>query len=628
MKFYLIFPMFLMVTCFSQAKIEDNLIPLRDFFRNPESANYQISPDGKWISFLKPYERRMNIFVKENKDGAAAETRLTSAMERDISNYFWKGNNHIVYTRDFGGDENFHIFTIDIKSKTEKDVTHFPNTRAKIIDALESVKDDEMIISHNRRDTKVFDVFRLNIKTAKLTLLAQNPGTIISWLTDHNGQLRAAVDSEGLNYHLLYRDREGQKFSKVLSHTYKETFSPLFFTFDNRNIFAASNLNRDKEAIVEFDFKSKKENKIIYQHPDVDVESLTYSRKRKVLTAVKLTTWKTLTQFLDPVAENIYNKVAEKLAGKEVRFVSANKNEDLFIIRTLSDRSLGGFYLYNVIKDELKLLAPIAPWLDEEKLNPTKPISYLTKDGLTINGYLTLPKNKKAKNLPIVVNPHGGPWARDIWGYNPEVQFLTNRGYGVLQMNFRGSTGYGKKFLQASYKQWGLAMQDDIAEGVKWLIQEGIADADKICIYGGSYGGYATLSGLVKHPELYACGIDYVGVSNLFTFMNTIPPYWLTELEKLYEMVGHPENDKAQLTATSPALNADKIKAPLLVVQGAKDPRVNKAESDQMVQALEKKGVKVQYIVKDNEGHGFRNEENRFEFYEAMDAFLKKHIGN
>jgi dipeptidyl aminopeptidase/acylaminoacyl peptidase len=608
-------------------KEDDAFIPLRDFFKNPESNNYQISPDGKWISYLKPYERRMNIHIKENKDGAQ-EIRLTSVADRDIANYFWKGNEHIIYTRDFGGDENFHVFTVNTKTKAEKDVTNFPDTRAEIIDPLENIKDDEIIISHNMRDKKVFDVFRLNINSGKLNLIAQNPGTITGWMADHNGKLRVAIESEGLNYHVLYRDSEGQKFSKLFSFTYKESFEPLFFNFDNKNIFAASNIGRDKISIVEYDVKNKKEHKIIYQHPEVDIAGLTYSKKRKILTSARLITWQTNAQFFDPVFEGYYNKVAEKLVGKEVRLVSVTKNEDLFVVRSLSDRSLGAFYLYDATKDELKQLAQIAPWLPEEKLNPTQPVTYQSRDGFTINAYLTLPKNKKGKNLPIVINPHGGPWARDVWGYNPQIQFLANRGYGVLQMNFRGSTGYGKKFLQASYKQWGLKMQEDIADGVKWLIQEGIADEDKICIYGGSYGGYATLSGLVKDPDLYACGIDYVGVSNLFTFMNTIPPYWITELEKLYEMVGHPERDKAQLTATSPALNAEKIKAPLLVVQGAKDPRVKKSESDQMVQALEKKGVKVQYIVKDNEGHGFRNEENRFEFYEAMEAFLKKHIGN
>jgi dipeptidyl aminopeptidase/acylaminoacyl peptidase len=237
-----------------------------------------------------------------------------------------------------------------------------------------------------------------------------------------------------------------------------------------------------------------------------------------------------------------------------------------------------------------------------------------------------LPKGRIAKNLPIVVHPHGGPWVRDNWGFNPEVQFLANRGFGVLQMNYRGSTGYGRKFWEASFRQWGLSMQDDIADGVKWLVDQGIADPKKVAIYGGSYGGYAVLEGLTKTPDLYAAGVDYVGVSNLFTFMKTVPPYWKPFLEMMYEMVGNPEKDKALFEANSPALNADRIKAPLFVAQGAKDPRVNINESNQIVEALKKHGVAVEYMIKEDEGHGFHNEENRFSFYEAMEKFLTQHL--
>ena len=250
-----------------------------------------------------------------------------------------------------------------------------------------------------------------------------------------------------------------------------------------------------------------------------------------------------------------------------------------------------------------------------------------SRDGLTIQGYLTLPKGVDPKNLPVVVNPHGGPWARDGWGFNPEVQFFANRGYAVLQMNFRGSTGYGREFWEKSFKQWGKTMQDDISDGVKWLIDEGIADPKRVGIYGGSYGGYATLAGLTFTPELYACGVDYVGVSNLFTFQNSIPPYWEPFKEMLYEMVGHPQKDSLLLRDASPVFHVDNIKAPLLIAQGKNDPRVNKDESDQMVEALKKKGIDVPYMVKDNEGHGFRNEENRFDFYGAMEQFFFKYLG-
>jgi dipeptidyl aminopeptidase/acylaminoacyl peptidase len=251
------------------------------------------------------------------------------------------------------------------------------------------------------------------------------------------------------------------------------------------------------------------------------------------------------------------------------------------------------------------------------------PITYKSRDGLTIKGYLTLPKGIEPKNLPVIVNPHGGPWARDVWGFNPEVQFLANRGYAVLQMNFRGSTGYGKKFWEASFKEWGKKMQDDITDGVK---KEGIADSTRIAIYGGSYGGYATLAGVAFTPDLYACAVDYVGVANLFTFMKTIPPYWKPYLDQFYEMVGNPVKDSLLMVEASPVLHADKIKAPLFVAQGANDPRVNKAESDQMVDALKKRGVDVEYMVKNDEGHGFRNQDNRYDFYGAMEKFFEKHL--
>jgi dipeptidyl aminopeptidase/acylaminoacyl peptidase len=275
----------------------------------------------------------------------------------------------------------------------------------------------------------------------------------------------------------------------------------------------------------------------------------------------------------------------------------------------------------------LKKLVEISPWLKEKYMADQKPITYKSRDGLTIHGYLTLPKGAVKKNFPVVINPHGGPWYRDSWGYNPEVQFLANRGYAVLQVNFRGSTGYGRKFWESSFKKWGKEMQDDITDGVKWLIKKGIADSKRIGIYGGSYGGYATLAGLAFTPDLYACGVDYVGVSSIFSWIKAFPPYWKPFLEMVYEMVGHPEKDKELLKAASPFFHVDKIKVPLFIAQGANDVRVPKAESDQMVKALKKRGIDVPYMVKENEGHGFRNEENRFDFYRAMETFLGKHLG-
>ena len=499
---------------------------------------------------------------------------------------------------------------------------------AQIIDDL---KDDEdhIIVGLNKRNPQIFDPYRLNINTGELNMIAENPGNITNWMTDHDGKLRVAVSTDGVNGSILYRPTENDKFKVVLTTNFRQTVTPLFFTFDNQHIYATSNLGRDKNAIVEFDIANGKEIDVLYENDQVDVYTLTYSRKRKKLTFISYVDWKRQNKFLDEERENLQKRLESEIGKQyEIVIVSASKAEDKFLIRTYSDRSLGAYFFYDKNTDQLKKITDVSPWLNENDLAKMKPIEYTSRDGLKINGYLTLPKDVSQTNLPVVVNPHGGPWARDAWTFNPEVQFLANRGYAVLQMNFRGSTGYGRKFWEASFKQWGLTMQNDISDGVQWLINQGIADPNRIAIYGGSYGGYATLAGITFTPDLYACAVDYVGVSNLFTFLKTIPPYWKPYLEMLKEMVGDPdgEADYKRLRATSPVYHVDKIKAPLLIAQGAKDPRVVQDESDQMVEALRQRGIDVEYILKENEGHGFHNEENRFEFYEAMERFLEKHL--
>lgn len=600
-------------------------IPLRDFFKNPDQAGHALSPDGQYLAWLAPWQSRRNIYVRPLAGGPA--TRVTAETARDIAGFGWKGSNRLIYAKDFGGDENFHIVSVDRKGEGLKDLTPGEKVKANVVDPLID-DDDHIIVSHNRRDAKVFDVFRINVNTGEEKLIAQNPGNITGWATDHDGKLRVAVTTDGVNTSLLYRDQEGENFKPILTTNFKQSVSPLFFTFDNRKLYVASNRGRDKSAIYVFDPASAKEGELLVEHADVDVTGLQYSRKRKVLTNANWVTWKTERKFLDKEFESMWRDVEAKLPGYELVFTSTNRAEDKFIVAAFSDKTRGKRYVYDKATKKLDLLADVSPWLPEGELADMKPIQYKSRDGLTIHGYLTLPKGVAPKNLPVVINPHGGPWFRDAWGFNPEVQFLANRGYAVLQMNFRGSTGYGREFWAASFKQWGRKMQDDVTDGVQWLIKEGIADPKRVAIYGGSYGGYTTLAGLAFTPELYAAGVDYVGVSNLITFMKAIPPYWKPFLEMLSEMVGDMEKDEAMLKAVSPVFNADKIKAPLLIAQGAKDPRVVKSESDQMVEAMKKRGVEVEYIVKDNEGHGFQNEENRFEFYEAMERFLKKHIGS
>ena len=606
---------------------EMNKIPLKDFFRNPEKAAYKMSEDGNTISFMAPYKKRMNIFIQPS-DISKEPKRITSVVDRDISGYFWKGNNYIIYARDFGGDENYHIFKVDISTGKAKDMTPFKNVRASILDDLEDISDNEVLITTNERNKEIFDVYKLNLDTGKMVMVAENPGNITSWGTDHKGVVRIASTTDGVNNTFLYRDNEKEKFRPLFTTDFRDSFDPLFFSFDNKNIYALSNIGRDKVRAILYNPRTKKEVKTLYQNPYVDVSGINYSKKREKLTSVTYYTSRLNRVFLDKTIEKIFKNVEKKLGKSiEISFSASNKNEDKFIIRTYSDKDLGAYYFYDLKKDSILKLAELSPWIDPNKMSNMTPIRYKSRDGLTINGYLTLPKGHAPKNLPVVINPHGGPWARDQWGFDPEVQFLANRGYAVLQVNFRGSTGYGKKFWKASFKQWGLTMQDDITDGVNWITKKGIANPKKIAIYGGSYGGYATLAGLTFTPDLYACGVDYVGVSNLFTFMKSIPPYWKPYLDMLYEMVGDPTKDKQLLEKTSPVFHADKIQVPLLIAQGAKDPRVNIDESNQIVDALKKRGINVPYLVKKDEGHGFRNEENRFEFYEAMEKFLEECIG-
>jgi len=600
-------------------------IALKDFFKNPSRNNLNLSPNGKMLAWLAPYKNRMNIHLMEI--GQTEVTRLTDVEDRDISGYFWASDNRILYVRDFGGDENFHIFGVNIDGTNNQDLTPFDNVKAMFVDDLRD-NEDHILISLNKRIPEIFDPYRLNIHSGEMKMVAENPGNITAWIADHEGKIRIAIATDGVNSSMLYRATEEDPFNIVMTTNFRQYVYPLFFTFDNKNVYASSNLGRDKTAIVKFDVENGKELELIYEHPEVDVETMSYSRKRKVLTSISYNTWKQQRHFLDDDLKQLFERLENELSGYTVRITSHSKDETKYLVRTSSDRSLGAYFYYDKETDRLDQLVEVSPWLNEDELAEMKPVRYKSRDGLTINGYLTLPISESHENLPIVVNPHGGPWARNSWGFNPEVQFLANRGYGVLQMNFRGSTGYGREFWEKSFRQWGRTMQDDITDGVLWLIDQGIADPKRVAIYGGSYGGYATLAGVAFTPDLYTCAVDYVGVSNIFTFMETIPPYWVPYLAMLKEMVGDPDipEQNAVMKATSPVFHVDKIKAPLLVVQGAKDPRVKQSESDQMVAALRERGVDVDYILKENEGHGFRNEENRFEFYEAMEQFLGRYM--
>jgi dipeptidyl aminopeptidase/acylaminoacyl peptidase len=604
--------------------LKEGQLPLELFFRNPVAKDVVISPDGKKLAALQPLKGRMNVFVRDV--GQIEWRALTKIEDRDIASLQWKDNETLLFSKDEGGDENFHLYAVKDSNGELRNLTPFQKTKMQLIDDLDGISSTDVIVGLNNRDPKVFDVYRINVKTGDRKLILQNPGNFTSFIIDNKGALRVAMGKDGATSTYFYRTDENKPFQQILKLNFKDQIQPYSFDKKNKNIYATSNLGRNTSAVVEWNPQTGKVLKTLYTNADYDVGRVFYSRQRQELVSASYEDWKVRRHFFSDYFKNAFLDLEKQIKDRDLSLVSANDKQDLWVVSAASDRSGLHYYLYEVKSKKLTFLLNSTPWLKEELLVSMTPIEYTSRDGLKIQAYLFLPNGLEAKNLPVVINPHGGPWARDSWGFRPEAQFLANRGYAVLKMNFRGSTGFGKKFWEASFKQWGLKMQDDVTDGVAWLVQKEIADKERIAIYGASYGGYATLAGLAFTPDLYRCGVDYVGVSNIFTLLETVPPYWLPMREMMYEMIGDPVKDKELLTKVSPVFHADKIVTPLFVAQGAQDPRVKKSESDQIVEALKKRGVDVPYLVKDNEGHGFRNEENRFEFYRQMEAFLDRHM--
>jgi dipeptidyl aminopeptidase/acylaminoacyl peptidase len=599
-------------------------ISLEDFFRSPDKHIVRVSPDGTQLAWLEPWHHRLNVMIRD----LACESirRLTAVTERDILDLHWGSRNHIVYAQDHGGGgENFTLYAVDVHSGSQRQLSPSGEVKCHLIDELPEIE-NQILLQMNSRDRALFDAYRADVATGELVLAASNPGHVIMWLADHAGLVRVAVTTEGIRQCILYREDETEPWTTVADFDFRELLTPQCFTPDNQALYVISNRGRDKSAVFVMDLVTGRMDGPLYAHPEVDVSGTVYSPHRHRLVAAEFTLEKSEIAALDPEYASMLDYIDQALPGRENRITSASRDESVRVVHSRSDRTMGAYYLMTLPNHHLEKLFEVSPWLREQEMSSMRPISLLAREGLKLHGYLSLPPCGPSEDLPLVVMPHGGPWLRDSWCFNPEVQFLTNRGMAVLQINFRGSTGYGRAFCEAGFGQWGLAMQNDITDSVHWAIDSGLAAADRVAIYGASYGGYAALVGMVTTPELYACGVSYVGVSNLFTWIESIPAYWHVFLDTFYEMIGHPERDAERLVATSPLFHVDRIRAPLLLAHGVNDPRVPCAESDQMVAMLRLRGVPVEYIVKDGEGHGFQNEENRFEFYRAMEAFLSKYL--
>ncbi len=611
------------------------------FFGNPEIAGGQLSPDGQYISFLKAYNGIMNIYVKAF-DVPFEEARVLTTSHSPILGYFWTyDSRYILYINDKDGDENFNIYSVDPQASpprgevapTSTNLTPLEEVNAQIYDV--SRKDPDILwVGLNDRDKAWHDLYELKISTGELKLLHQNEERLTGWDFDWNEDPRLAYRSDENGWQEILRIDGPRKFEVIYKTNLQESAYVTGWNKDNSRCYLVSNQGEvNLSTLYLMDPMSGQSEKVEYDpEKKVDFGSLMMDRNKKEILCTIYTLDKTKYYWKNREWEADFKYLQQRFPNREVGISSRTKRYDKWLVAVTGDQYASEVYFFDrVTKEIIHQYTPQPALKDvEEGLSPMEPVHYHSSDGLEIPAYLTYPVGKKRENLPLVVLVHGGPKGpRDYWGYNGLVQFLANRGYAVLQPNFRASGGFGKAFLNAGDKEWGRKMQDDITWGVKHLVSKGIADEANVAIMGGSYGGYATLAGLTFTPELYNCGVDIVGPSNLFTLLGSIPPYWEAGRKWLYEMVGDPDTEEGQklLNASSPLFHVENISRPLMIIQGANDPRVKQAESDQIAVALREKGKDVVYLNAQDEGHGFRKPINRMAMYAEIEKFLAEHIG-
>ncbi|MDO5654797.1 MAG: S9 family peptidase [Flavobacteriaceae bacterium] len=608
---------------------------VKDYFAQPASSEFQLSPGGTFMSYReKDLELKNHVYVKNIKSGKVQ--RIITEGEELIRGYGWKTDNRLLYIMDKGGNEDYHLFAVDADGKNQKELTPYDGVK---VDILAFLKDDpdHMIVSMNKNNPQVFDPYKINVHTGEMTQLYENTdlaNPIMGYEFDKDGNLRGFSRIKDGIYSELYYAVEPGNYKLIKSTSWDDTFGIISFNYASKNkheAYVMSNLESDKVEIYLYDLGKDKVIKKLFSNENYDVSGASLSRHRNW--ELDYFSYEGEKFHIIPVSD-YYKKMDARLRkefGKYDYYITGKTDdESQYLILITSDKLYGKYYSYDVKKDEIKLLFDLMPQLNEKDMAEMRPISFMSRDGVEIHGYITLPKEAlNGKKVPVIVNPHGGPQGvRDSWGFNPEAQLFASRGYATLHVNFRISGGYGKEFFRSGFKQIGRKAMDDVEDGLQYVINQGWVDGKKAAIYGGSHGGYAVLRGLTKTPELYACGVDYVGVSNLFTFMETIPAYWAPYLTILKAVWYDPDvpTENEIMKEVSPVFHIDKIKKPLFVVQGANDPRVNIDESDQIVKALRAKAVSVPYMVKYDEGHGFHKEENRMELYAAMMGFFAEHL--
>jgi dipeptidyl aminopeptidase/acylaminoacyl peptidase len=620
----------LMAAVLAPTALRAELPPLisRDvLFGNPEKTSPRMSPDAQRLAWLAPDKKDvLQVWVKTI--GKDDEKIVTADKKRGIRRFFWAEDSRtILYLQDADGDENWHVYGVDLGTGNVRNYTAFQGVRADIT-AVEPEFPSEILVQLNLSDRKLFDVYRLNLETGALLLDTRNPGDVAGWHADAKLQVRAAqvATPEG-GTEIRIRDDVQAPWRSWLKVGPEEILGFLEFTADGKGAFIHSSIGTDTARIVERDIATGAE-KVVASSPEVDAGGVFIHPRKRIVQAVSFAPGRSRWTVVDPSVKADFDAIP-RLAEGDFFVVNRDTADANWLVAFTSDRGPIRYYAWDRAAQKGAFLFVHQPKLEGLPLAEMKPVAIRSRDGLTMNSYLTLPVGVPAKNLPLVLFVHGGPWARDTWGFSSYAQWFANRGYAVLQVNYRGSTGYGKKFLAAGFKQWGLKMHDDLIDAVDWAVKQGTADPRKVAIFGGSYGGYATLAGLTFTPETFACGVDIVGPSNLKTLLSSIPPYWTPIRTQFKVRMGDIDDprDEQLIRNASPLFKADKITRPLLIGQGANDPRVKQAESEQIVDAIEKNKGKVTYVVYPDEGHGFARPENRIDFNARAEAFLATCLG-
>ena len=602
------------------------IIPREILFGNPERTQPRISPDDTRLAYIAPVNGVLNVWV--GSVGGDDFTPVTDDRERGIRLYFWaEDDRHIVYLQDAGGDENWRLYSVDLESGGTRDLTPFDEVQAQVIDKSKHFP-NEILVGLNRRDSRVHDAYRLRLDSGELEVVAENPGNVAGWVADADFEVRGALTAKpDGGFDLLVREVESEDWNTAVEWGPEDGLGsgPVGFTQDGRRMYLRDSRDANAGRLVTLDLATGEMETLVedsrYDVADVMVNPDTHEAQAVAVERARAE-WTVLD---DDIREDF--EAIRGLARGDFAVASRDRADGNWIVAFTADDGGASYYAYDRRSKKGEHLFDARPDLAQYDLALMQPISFTSRDGLTIEGYLTLPPDAEPENLPTVLNVHGGPWARDGWGYDPEAQWFANRGYACLQVNYRGSTGYGKKFLNAGNKEWGAKMHDDLVDAVRWAVEEGVADPERVAIFGGSYGGYAALAGATFTPDLFRCAVDIVGPSNLVTLINSIPPYWEPLKAIFTKRVGDPETEEEFLKSRSPLFSVDRIGIPMLIAQGANDPRVKQAESEQIVAAMREKGIAHQYMLFEDEGHGFARPENRLKFYAAAEKFLAEHLG-